>query len=312
VTTRVDLEAERLRMQDPVLSAAYAQCEAIHRKYDPSFYAGCLMLPPAKRPYIDSLYAHARLLDQIVDDPDVPDVAAKEERLDARIAAYELALEQGDSDDPILKAAAHTALTWDIPIEHFRAFSDTMRSDLTVTDYATYDELLAYMYGAAALLGLQLIPILEPLDNSPEGAAHAAERSVALGHALQLTNILRDVDEDLGRGRLYLPREDLDTFGVTRADFEARTMNDGIRALLKFEAERARAYYADAHAAVTLLHPASRECVGTALTLYSGILDSLEHADYQVFGVRHGFSKAKALRIAAPAYLRARRTWRTA
>ena len=76
-------------MQDPVLSAAYAQCEAIHRKYDPSFYAGCLMLPPAKRPYIDSLYAHARLLDQIVDDPDVPDVAAKEERLDARIAAYE-------------------------------------------------------------------------------------------------------------------------------------------------------------------------------------------------------------------------------
>ena len=292
-------------MQDPALSAAYARCKAIHRKYDPSFYAGCLMLPPAKRPYIDSLYAHARLLDQIVDDPSVPDAAAKEARLDARIAAYELALREGDSADPVLKAAAHTASTWDIPIEHFRAFTDTMRSDLTVTDYATYDDLLTYMYGAAALLGLQLIPILDPLDPT------ASDRSIVLGHALQLTNILRDIDEDLGRGRLYLPQEDLDKFGVTRADLEARTMTDGIRALLKFEADRARAYYADAHAALGLLHPSSRECVGTALTLYAGILDSLEQANYQVFGVRHGFSKAKALRIAAPAYVRARRAWRS-
>jgi phytoene synthase len=305
----VDLEAERLRMQDPALSAAYAQCKAIHRKYDPSFYAGCLMLPPAKRPYVDSLYAHARMLDQIVDDPAAQDAATRQTRLDARVTAYELALKQGDSADPVLKAAAHTALTWDIPIEHFRAFSDTMRSDLTVTDYATYDDLLSYMYGAAALLGLQLVPILEPLDLSADAAAHIADRSVALGYALQLTNILRDIDEDLGRGRLYLPREDLDEFGVTRADFEARTMTDGIRALLKFEAERARAYYAEAHAAVELLHPAGRECVGTALTLYAGILDSLERADYQVFGVRHGFSNAKALRIAVPAYLRARRAW---
>lgn len=291
-------------MQDPELAAAYARCKAIHRKYDPSFYAGCLMLPPAKRPYIDSLYAHARLLDQIVDDPAEPDAAAKAARLDERVAAYELALEQGDSPDPVLKAAAHTAATWNIPIEHFHAFTDTMRSDITVTEYATYDDLLAYMYGAAALLGLQLIPILEPLDPS------AAERSIAVGHALQLTNILRDIDEDLGRGRLYLPREDLDKFGVSRADFEARTMTDAIRALLKFEVDRARGYYADAHAALALLHPSSRECVGTALTLYAGILDSLEQADYQVFGVRHGFSKLKALRISAPAYARARKSWR--
>lgn len=304
MTTHATRDTERIRMQDPELSAAYARCKAIHREYDPSFYAGCLMLPPTKRPYIDSLYAHARLLDQIVDDPGVSDTGEKAALLDARVAAYELALERGDSPDPVLKAAAHTASTWNIPIEHFHAFSDTMRSDLTVTDYATYDDLLAYMYGAAALLGLQLIPILEPLDQS------ASERSIAVGHALQLTNILRDIDEDLGRGRLYLPQEDLEKFGLTRADFEARTMTDDIRALIKFEADRARAYYADAHAALALLHPSSRECVGTALTLYAGILDSLEKADYQVFGVRHGFSKLKALRIAAPAYVRARRSWR--
>jgi phytoene synthase len=304
VTTRVDLEAESRRMREPELSAAYARCKAIHREYDPSFYAGCLMLPPVKRPYVDALYANARMFDQIVDDPAVSDVGVTTARLDERVAAYELALQVGDSPDPVLKAAAHTALTWDIPIEHFHAFSDTMRSDLTVTDYATYDGLLAYMYGAASLLGLQLVPILGPLDPS------APERSIAVGYALQLTNILRDIEEDLGRGRLYLPQEDLDEFGVTRADFEAREMTDGIRALLKFETGRARAYYAEARAAIDLLHPSSRECVGTALTLYAGILDSLEQADYQVFGVRHGFSKLKALQIAAPAYVRARRSWR--
>jgi phytoene synthase len=244
------------------------------------------------------------MFDQIVDDPAVSDIAAAAARLDERVAAYELALQVGDSPDPVLKAAAHTALTWDIPIEHFHAFSDTMRSDLTVTEYATYDDLLAYMYGAASLLGLQLIPILGPLDPS------ASERSIAVGYALQLTNILRDIEEDLGRGRLYLPQEDLDKFGVTRADFEARETTDGIRALLKLETGRARAYYAEARAAIDLLHPSSRECVGTALTLYAGILDSLEQADYQVFGVRHGFSKLKALRIAAPAYVRARSSWR--
>lgn len=101
-------------------------------------------------------------------------------------------------------------------------------------------------------------------------------------------------------------------FGVTRESLESRQMTDGLRRLLAFQTKRAREYYEDAHAAVNLLHPASRECVHTALTLYAGILDSLEQADYQVFGVRHGFSKAKALRIAGPAYVRARRSWRAA
>jgi 15-cis-phytoene synthase len=295
-----------LSLQDPELAAAYAQCRDIHRKYDPSFYAGCLMLPPAKRPYVDSLYAHARLLDQIVDDPTATDAAEKSARLDARIAAYEQALADGDSTDPILKAAAHTARTWNIPTEHFHAFTNTMHSDLTVTDYATYDELLEYMYGAAALLGLQIVPILEPVDPS------AAERSVAVGNALQLTNILRDIEEDLGRGRVYLPQDEMKQFEVSRESLEDRQMTDGLRGLLAFQVERAREYYEDAHSAVDLLHPASRECVHTALTLYAGILDSLEQADYQVFGVRHGFSKAKAMRIAGPAYVRARRSWRTA
>lgn len=293
-----------LRIQDPKLAAAYAQCRAIHRKYDPSFYAGCLMLPPVKRPFVDALYAHARLLDQIVDDPSTEDPAEKATRLDARIAAYEQALADGDSADPVLRAAAHAAHTWNIPIEHFHAFTDTMRSDLTVTDYATYDELLDYMYGAAALLGLQLVPILEPIDPS------AGRRSLAVGNALQLTNILRDIEEDLGRGRVYLPRDEMKRFGVSRADLETRQMSDGLRELLAFQTKRARDYFADAHEATDLLHPASRECVHTALTLYAGILDSLEQADYQVFGVRHGFGKAKALRIAAPAYIRARRAWR--
>jgi phytoene synthase len=260
------------------------------------------MLPPAKRPFVDALYAHARVLDEIVDDPR-SDARWKTDRLDARVQLFEEALRTGGSADPVLRAVVHTARTWDIPAEYFRTFTDAMRSDLSVTDYATYDDLLGYMHGAAALLGLQIVPVLETVH------PQAAQKATAVGYALQITNILRDVEEDLERGRVYLPRDDMERHGVSRADLEARRMTDPLRALFAFEAERARAYYTEAHAAVGMLDPSGRECVALGLRLYAGILDSLEAADYQVFGVRHGISHRKAIALAAPAYLRSRRTW---
>jgi phytoene synthase len=290
------------------LTAAYARCREIHRKYDTAFYLGCKMLPPAKRPHVDALYAHARMLDQIVDGHGAePHDAAG--RLDGRLDAFEKALAadgagSGRDPDPVLAAAAHTARLFEIPVEYFRTFGDAMRSDLTVRAYATFEDLRVYMHGAAALLGLQIVPVLGPVR--PE----ASEEAVNIGYALQVTNILRDIEEDLDRGRVYLPREDLDRFGVSDADLRRRRMTGSLRELIRFEADRARGYYSRGLDAVGMLHPSSRECVITALTLYSGILDSLAAADYQVFGVRHSFSKGKALRVAAPAYPRARRSWR--
>ena len=292
------------------LHAAYARCRAIHRRYDAAFYIGCKMLPAAKRPHVDALYAHARMLDQIVDGHGGdPDVAAAQ--LDRRLDEFEKDLAAAGSTDaepdrdPVLTAAAHTARLFNIPIEYFRTFGDAMRSDLTVSAYATFEDLRVYMHGAAALLGLQIVPVLGPIH------PQAADEAVNIGYALQVTNILRDIDEDLARGRVYLPQEDLARFGVRDADLRQRRMTEPLRDLIRFEEQRARDYYNRGLAAVEMLHPSSRECVVTALTLYSGILDALAAADYQVFGVRYGFSKAKALRVAGPAYLRARRSWRS-
>lgn len=302
------------------LRAAYAECRRLHRKHDAALFAGSLMLPPARRPHVDALYAHARMLDQVVDEPGVGAETAGR-RLDERTAAFERAVKEIKdaavdgreaeaaaalaATDPVTAAAAHTATLYSIPPEHFASFAEAMRSDLTVTEYATYRDLMEYMYGAAALLGLQLVPVLEPVD------PQAPTKAVAVGYALQMTNILRDIDEDLDRGRIYLPGEDLARFGIDPAALRARRPDGQWKDLLRFEEARAREYYAEAHAAVQMLHPSSRECVSSALTLYSRILDELAASDYQVFGTRHGIGKMAALRLAVPAYIRARRSWKT-
>jgi phytoene synthase len=284
------------------LREAYARCRAIHREHDIAFYLGCKMLPAAKRPHVDALYAHARLLDQIVDDPAAP-AAQAAARLDERLDRFAKALAGQDDGDAVLEAAAHTARLFRIPQEYFRAFGEAMRSDLQVSRYDTFEQLRGYMYGAASLLGLQLVPVLGPTD------PRAAQQATNIGYALQMTNILRDVEEDLERGRVYLPLEDLQRFGVSVEDLVARRADGALRELLRFQEGRAPEYYAAAREALGMLQPSSRECVATALSLYSGILDSLAASDYQVFGVRHEIGKLRALRLAAPAYRRARRSW---
>ncbi len=162
------------------------------------------------------------------------------------------------------------------------------------------------MYGSAAVIGMQMVPILEPLTDE------AAPRARSLGIAFQLSNFLRDVGEDLGLGRLYLPLEDLRRFGVNRDDLARGAVTPPIRELLRFEIERTRSIYRHAEPGVAMLHPSSRECVRTAFVLYREILDAIERADYQVLARRVRVGTGRRLRVAVPAYLRARRTRRTA
>ena len=154
--------------------------------------------------------------------------------------------------------------------------------DITVTGYPTYADLERYMYGSAAVIGLQMLPILEPL--TPEAGARAR----ALGEAFQMSNFIRDVGEDLRRGRVYLPQEDLDAFGVTAEALTRGVVTAPIRELLRFEIERTRRLYAFAEPGIDMLHPTSRDCVRTAFTLYGEILDAVEEAHYQVLTRRVG------------------------
>jgi phytoene synthase len=181
-----------------------------------------------------------------------------------------------------------------------------MRMDITVTGYETYADLERYMYGSAAVIGLQMVPILEPLDD--RAACHA----LALGEAFQLSNFIRDVAEDLRRGRVYLPQEDLDRFGVTRADLAPGPTPPHVAELLRFEIARARDLYARAEPGIDLLHPTSRDCIRTAFTLYRGILDAVERAGYQVLGRRVTVALPRRLQVALPALVRARRARRAA
>lgn len=296
-------ELDAAGITDPGLRGAYETCRGLNAAHGRTYYLSTLLLPPAKRPHVHALYGFARYADELVDDLDAPDPAALvtwAERFLRDLAA-------GDSADPVSRAAIHTARTWDIPADTFEAFLESMRMDITVTGYPTYADLEHYMYGSAAVIGLQMVPILEPVAGRE---ADAALHARLLGEAFQMSNFIRDVAEDLRRSRVYLPQEDLDKFGVTREDLSPGPTPPHVVDLLRFEIARTRALYADAVPGIDLLHPTSRDCLRTAVALYGGILDAVERAGHQVLDRRVAVPLRRRLRVAVPALVRARRSRR--
>ena len=256
---------------------SYEHCRQLNKQYGTTYYWSTFALPKVKRHHVWALYGFCRHADDIVDDLGPAPVEVREKALTDLGDRLFADLEAGRSDDLVLKAVVHTIRAFDHDPECFRRFLASMAMDLTVTEYATWDDLLVYMDGSAAVIGEMMLPILEPLD--PAAYGHARD----LGNAFQLTNFLRDVAEDLDRGRVYLPQEDLERFG---ADPHRRVVDDAWRALMAFEIDRARSLYASADLGVGMLPPASARCVAGARTLYSQILDRIEAADYDVFSQR--------------------------
>ena len=287
---------------DPELRAAYEACRKLNSEHGKTYYLASLLLPPAKRPHVWALYGFARYADEFVDSFTDPDPEA----LLSWGADFLDAVGGGERpDNPTALAMINTMRRWGIPRAHVEAFLESMQMDITITSYQTYADLEHYMYGSAAVIGLQMLPVLEPLTPA------AASRARALGEAFQMTNFIRDVGDDLKRGRVYLPQEDLDTFGVTREMLAAGVVTPMIRELLAFEIERTRALYAFAEPGIEMLHPTSRDCMRTAFVLYSEILDAVERSGYQVFTRRAAVSLPRRLAVALPALRRARAARRT-
>jgi phytoene synthase len=289
-------ELDAAGITDPCLRAAYESCRELNAAHGRTYYLATLLLPPAKRPHVHALYGVARYADELVDDLEHPDP----QRLIAWSDQFLADFDRGGSEHPVSAAAINTAQTWDIPRATFEAFLASMQMDITVTGYPTYADLRDYMYGSAAVIGLQMVPILEPLD--PRAAGHAR----TLGEAFQLSNFIRDVAEDLRRGRVYLPEEDLDRFGVTWSDLAPGPAPPQVRDLLAFEIERTRRLYAEAEPGIAMLHPTSRDCIRTAFQLYGGILDAVEKAHYQVLDRRVAVPLPRRLAVAVPGLVRAR------
>jgi phytoene synthase len=198
---------------------------------------------------------------------------------------------------------------WDIPVGYFAEFLDSMRADLVVDEYESHEDLQTYMRGSAAVIGLQMLPLLGRAqdDVAPD---ELADRASDLGIAFQLTNFLRDVSEDLDRGRIYLPQESLRRFGIDRARLQARVTDADVRALIAYEVARTRRIYDRAAPGIELVHPTSQPCLRTAFTLYRGILDEIERADYDVFGGRASVGRPRRVAVAARGLLDARRARR--
>lgn len=265
------------------LDQSYALCRDFNRRHGTTYYWSTQVLPAVKRHHVHALYAFARYADDIVDEipaqggRDVP-VVERERALADFGERFFADLDAGRSDDPVLKAVVHTVRAFDIEPDAFRRFLRSMSMDLTVASYQHWDDLLDYMDGSAAVIGEMMLPILEPPDLDV-ALPHARD----LGTAFQLTNFLRDIAEDLDRGRQYIPQDDLARFGV---DLTARRVDDAFVALMRFEIDRCRGLYESADLGIAMLPPRSASCIRAAHRLYSGILDRIEAAGYDVFSRR--------------------------
>ncbi|MGW1056573.1 phytoene/squalene synthase family protein [Micromonospora rubida] len=287
---------------DVDLTAAYGRCRELHKRHGRTYYLATRLLPAWKRRHVHALYGFARYADEIVDRTEDLPPAERAARLDDWSARFLAGLHGAPVGDPLLSAVLHTIAVFDLDRADFASFLRSMAMDLTVTAYPTYDDLLDYMEGSAAVIGTMMLPILGSSD-----PAAAREPARQLGLAFQLTNFIRDVAEDLARGRTYLPDEDLVKFDVTREDLRAaaarRRASPKIRELIEYEVTRAQAHYEAAAPGVTLLSPASQACMRTAYVLYGGILDEVAAQDYDVFTRRALVPRRRRMAVAGRALL---------
>ena len=288
-------------MHDPRLRRAYLRCRALNAEHGKSYYLATLLLPPAKRPAVHALYGFARWVDDVIDEGTGPVSVTAQARLLDDIEAMLRAEPDKRDQPPEVAAVRDTIRRWELPTSYFVDFLASMRMDLTVTEYATYEDLERYMWGSAAVIGLQMLPVLQPTTSLADAAPFATD----LGIAFQLTNFLRDVGDDLRRGRIYLPMDSLARHGVDRDRLGRGVVDGPVRRLLADEIARTRELYRRAAPGVELLHRDSRDCIRTALRLYSGILDQIERSGYRVLDQRVRVSTTRRLAIAVPGAVRA-------
>ncbi|HSM58655.1 MAG TPA: squalene/phytoene synthase family protein [Candidatus Sulfomarinibacteraceae bacterium] len=271
-----------------LLTRAYELSEQITATHSRSFHLASGLLPPAKRAAARALYAFCRVSDNVVDESG-ENAAVNFSQWRARALAA-----HPPADDLVLLAWADARARFHIPWRYSEQLLDGVARDLVQNRYQTFEELAAYAYGVASTVGLMSMHITG--FHGPEAIPYA----VKLGVALQLTNILRDVGEDYGRGRVYLPQAELDAFGLSEADLAAGRVTERWRRFMRFQLERNRQLYAEAWPGIGLLDGDGRLAIAAATGLYRAILDRIEVNDYDVFNHRaHLGALAKVRRLPA-------------
>ena len=275
----------------PDLDAAFEACRRETAEWAKTFYLGTLLLPYEKRRAIWAIYVWCRRTDELMDSPEAQ--ARPVEELADRLNRWELKtrdLFKGRVDDELDAVMVDTLERFPQSIQPYLDMIEGQRMDLTWTRYPRFDDLRLYCYRVAGTVGLMTQGVMG-LDQAYSSAPWSdrpdtSDAAVALGIANQLTNILRDVGEDRGRGRIYLPLEDLEHFGYTEDDLMAGRINQAWKDLMAFQLSRARAWFDRSEAGVRWLSRDARWPVWTSLRLYRGILDVIERHDYDVFNKR--------------------------
>jgi phytoene synthase len=275
----------------PSLEQAYEQCRQETAQWAKTFYLGTLLMPPAKRRAIWAIYVWCRRTDELMDSAEAQ--ARPLAELAARLEAWEQRtreLFEGQVRDGLDLVMRDTLERYPQPLQPYLDMIEGQRMDLRQHRYASFEELELYCYRVAGTVGLmtQEVMGLDPAYTTApwSDAPDTSEAAVALGIANQLTNILRDVGEDRGRGRIYLPQEDLARFGYSEAELLDGVLNDNWRELMRFQVNRARDWFNRSEAGVRWLAPDARWPVWASLRLYRGILDVIEQHDYDVFNKR--------------------------
>jgi phytoene synthase len=272
------------------LGRSYRFCEALTRREAGNFYPAFRLLPAPQRRSMCALYAFMRIADDLSDEPGPIDL--KREQLHRWRDALRQAL-AGHYRHTALPALHDTVTRHAIPLEYLEAVLDGVEMDLEPVAYPTFAALRLYCYRVASAVGLACIHVWGFT------AAAARQHAEDAGVAFQLTNILRDLGEDAGRGRIYLPQEDLDRFGYDAARLERGQRDEAFHALMRFEVQRARAYYDAAWPLVPLLASPGRAVFLMMARTYRGLLDEIERRDYDVFSGRVRLSRWRKLWLAA-------------
>jgi 15-cis-phytoene synthase len=285
------------------LREAYAHCRAITRHHAKTFYLSTRFLPNEKQRSIFAIYALCRYIDDIVDETfDVNhkrDINPVEVRrvIDDLCIRLENAYETGQADSPILIAFADTLKSYHIPKNLPLELIEGVCMDLHQNRFSTFNEVYTYSYKVASVVGLMTSEVFGYTDEK------ALEHAIDLGIAMQLTNILRDIAEDLNRNRIYIPLEDLDRFGISEADMFNKTKDQRFFDLMHYQIERARQYYHSADKGIPLLNTDARLPVYLARMNYSRILDRIEDDVFKVFDQRAYLSTSEKLAILPKAWI---------
>lgn len=276
------------------LAQAYAHCTAITKQHSRTFYLASALLPWRERRAARALYAFCRVSDDLVD----KESGNRHQRI------LQWRQESLANHPPIYNlvalAWADTRANFNIPRRYAEQLLDGVTSDLVHTRYETFAELAQYCYGVASTVGLMAMHIV-----GYEGHK-AIPYAIKLGVALQLTNILRDVQEDWANGRLYLPLEELNRFNLSEDDIAKGVVDDRWRAFMRFQIARARQLYAEALPGVAMLGKSGRFAIAAAAELYRAILDDIEAHDYDVFSRRAHTTKQEKLHSLPGIWWRAR------